>query len=96
MENGKYVEILTTNLKASFWQNLKTILRQNKKAVLLEFLFGSQQQSDVEEKIQTLENQVSFLQQRMIALETKLENQTIDSKYALRDQNKAAEAPKII
>jgi hypothetical protein len=42
MENGKDFQIVTTNLKASFWRKLKTILRQNKKAVLLQFLFGSQ------------------------------------------------------
>lgn len=40
MENGKDLEILTTNLQPSFWRKLKTILRQNKKIVLLEFLFG--------------------------------------------------------
>ena len=40
-ENGKDVEVLKTNLPPSFWRKLKTILRQNKKSVLLEFLFGS-------------------------------------------------------
>jgi hypothetical protein len=43
MDNGKDLEILTTNLKPSFWRKLKTILRQNKKEVLLRFLFVSQQ-----------------------------------------------------
>ena len=96
MDNRKDLEILITNLKASFWRKLKTILRQNKKEVLLRFLFGSQQQSDVEEKIQILENQVSSLQRRIIALETKLENQIINSKYALSALLKDPESSKNI
>ena len=103
MDSGKDLEILTTNLQPSFWRNLKTILRQNKKSVLLAFLFGSQDsmastnpQNQLEEIIRNLQNQVSSLQQRTSALENKLENQTIYSKYALRNQNKAAKATKII
>lgn len=42
IENGKDYEILKTNLEPSFWRKLKTILRQNKKIVLLQFLFGSE------------------------------------------------------
>ena len=62
LDNGKDVEILTTNLKLSFWRNLKTILQQNKKAVLLEFLFRNSQSGhqirfeEIEEKIQILQN----------------------------------------
>ena len=81
MENGKTFEILTTNLKPSFWRNLKTILRQNKKAVLLQFLFGFQDDKidptpvidltkGLKEKVQKLQEQVSFLQERVIELET--------------------------
>ena len=40
MDNRKDLKILTTNLKPSFWRNLRRILRQNKKQVLLQFLFG--------------------------------------------------------
>ena len=92
MEAKKDLEILTTNLKASFWRKLKTILRQNKKEVLLRFLFGSQQQSDLEETIQNLQDQVNSLQNRII----ELENQTNNLKYALRDQNKAPDTMKSI
>jgi predicted CopG family antitoxin len=53
MDNRK-VQILKTNLQPSFWRQLKKILEQNKKKVLLQFLFGSQQESDVEEKIQNI------------------------------------------
>ena len=43
MENGEEYQILKTNLQPSFWRKLKTILRQNKKIVLLQFLFESQE-----------------------------------------------------
>lgn len=60
MENGKDSKILTTNRKASFWRNLKRILKQN-----IGFLFGR----DLEEKIQILESRVTSLQERIIQLE---------------------------
>ena len=41
METGKDYEILSTNLQPFFWRKVKTIIRQNKKGALLEFLFGS-------------------------------------------------------
>ena len=74
MNNGKDLQNLTTNLKPSFWRNLRTILRQNKKAVLLQFLFGrgyTNQDSSyhLEDQIQTLKNQVDSLQQKIIELE---------------------------
>jgi hypothetical protein len=99
MENGKDLEILTTNLQPSFWRKLKTILRQNKKIVLLEFLFGSQDsiaapetQNHWNEKFETLQNQANFLQQKIIDLEAKLEN----SRYALRGTLEAPDGTKII
>ena len=67
---------------------MKTIIRQNQKAALLEFLFGSTQAIEstypgsspaLDHKIQNLQNQVNFLQQKIIDLEVKLEN----PKYAL-------------
>ena len=80
MENGQDYQILKTNLQPSFWRKLKRILRQNKKAVLLEFLFGSQDEKlgstpqthltkELEEKIQIFENQIASLQERVIHLE---------------------------
>jgi hypothetical protein len=99
MKNGKDFEILRTNLQVSFWRKLKTILRQNKKEVLLQFLFGrvysyqgSTPHSDIIEMIQNLQNQVNSLQDRIRDLETTLEN----SKYALSRTLKASEATKII
>jgi uncharacterized protein YlxW (UPF0749 family) len=77
----------------------KNIIRQNKKAALQEFLFGSQDsiaapetQNHLNEKIETLQNQVNSLQDRIRDLETTLEN----SKYALSRTLKASEATKII
>ena len=99
MDNRKNLKILTTNLQPSFWRNLKTILRQNKKIVLLQFLFGSQDssagpetQNHLNEEIETLQNQVNSLQDRIRDLETTLEN----SKYALSRTLKASEATKNI
>jgi len=76
MENGKNYEILSTNLQPFFWRKVKNIIRQNKKAALQEFLFGSQEsiapteiQNDLKDKIESLENQVFSLQQRVIHLE---------------------------
>lgn len=76
MENGKDLEILRTNLQSSFWRKLKRILRQNKKAVLLEFLFGSQDsiagpetKNHLNDKIERLQNQVNSLQNRIVQLE---------------------------
>ena len=90
MNNGKDLQILTTNLK--------TILRQNKKEVLLRFLFGrgysyqgSISNSDTIEMIQNLQNQVNSLQQKVNNLEIQLKN----SEYALRSQNKAPDDTKI-
>ena len=70
METGKDYEILETNLQPFFWRKVKNIIRQNKKAVLLEFLLGSQESRGyssigsipshfvhtLEEKIQTLQD----------------------------------------
>jgi hypothetical protein len=90
-------QILKTNLKPSFWRNLKSILRQNKKAVLLQFLFGRgynypPSSSYLEDQIQTLENQVDSLQQKIIQLE---ENQTLQIKKTLSELLKRSEASKI-
>ena len=98
--NGKDLQILTTNLQFSFWRKLKTILRQNKKAVLLQFLFGrgysyqgSILNSDTIEMIQNLQNQVNSLQQKLIELE---KNQTLNLKHALSSTLEDPDATKII
>jgi hypothetical protein len=98
MENGKDYEIFSTNLHPFFWRKVENILRQNKKGALQEFLFGSQlnqsinhsdSQNDFQERIQ---NQLNYLQQKVIDLETKIDNQ----KYVRRGQNKASENIKSI
>ena len=86
MENGKDVEVLNTNLKSSFWRTLKTILRQNKKTVLIKFLFPTSNLevlNNPEDQIKNIKNfksllkslqdQIHSLQERV----THLENQII-------------------
>ena len=99
MGNGQDYQILKTNLQPSFWRKLKTILRQNKKIVLLQFLFGSQDliaepetQNHVNEKIEALQNQVNSLQQKIIQLE---HNQTLQIKKALSELLERPQAVKI-
>lgn len=111
IDNGKDLKILTTNLKPSFWRNLRTILRQNKKQVLLQFLFGtaySYQPSSYsfeafEDRIQTFQNQLDsletalrFEQQKRIQSEN---NQTLQIQTAvasaLRQLLKSSQASKI-
>ena len=86
LENGKDYQILETNLQPFFWRKVKNIIRQNKKAALQEFLFGSDSDDTyqglknihfspaLDHKIQNLQNQVNSLQDRIRDLETTLEN----------------------
>ena len=79
------------------WRNLRTILRQNKKIVLLQFLFGrgySYQDpiSHLEDQIQTLQNQVNSFQQKIIQLE---QNQTLEIKKSQSELLKRSQASKI-
>jgi len=101
MEMGENYEILKTNLQPFFWRKVKTIIRQSKKAALLEFLFGKAQVNQdqilgliphLQDQIQTLQSQMDSLQQKIIQLESKLEN----PKYALRGTLQAPDDPKTI
>ena len=69
IENGEDFEILETNLQPFFWRKARNILRQNKKHALLEFLYGSDRNREVEEKIKNLQNQVNSLQEKINNLE---------------------------
>ena len=89
MKTGKEYEILSTNLQPFFWKKVHNIIRQNKKSALQEFLFGKDQDNKsinqdpnprikiLEDQIQSLQNQINFLQDRICDLET-------NSKYALK------------
>jgi hypothetical protein len=108
IEKGKEYEILETNLQPFFWRKVKNIIRQNKKGALLEFLFGGEvtrmesangrgdsfksSRTDLDAKIQTLQNQVDSLHQKIIELESKLEN----PKYALSEPSQPLESSKTI
>ena len=80
---------------------VKNIIRQNKKAALQEFLFGKNEVNQdqtlgliphLQDQIKALNNQVDSLQQKIIQLESKLEN----PKYALRGTLQAPDDTKTI
>ena len=71
-------KILSTNLEPLFWSKIQMALRQNKPGVLEKFLFGSSE-INLEDKIETLENQVSLLQQRITKLESKHNLKSIET-----------------
>ena len=101
MNNEKDFQIFKTNLKPSFWRNLRTILRQNKKEVLLRFLFGKgysfeASNSHLEDQIQTLKSQVDSLHQKIIQLESKLMRVEQNSKYPLSEPSQPLESSKTI
>ena len=71
MEMGENYEILKTNLQPFFWRKVKTIIRQNQKGALLEFLFGKDEVNQdqtldliphLQDQIKALNNQVDSLQ----------------------------------
>ena len=86
IENGKDHEILSTNLQPFFWKKIQDVIRQNKKAALQEFLFGSDhgrgtsstssslQLQEMQDKIQSLQKQVESLKDRIRDLETTQDN----------------------
>ena len=88
------------NLQPFFWRKVKNIIRQNKKAALQEFLFGSQDsipapetQNHLNEKIETLQNQANSLQDRIRDLETTLENSNDALSRTLKASQRPLEAP---
>ena len=97
MEIAKDSEILHTNLQPFFSRKVKNIIRQNKKAALQEFLFGSQKISSatdmtkefqsLKETMEALQNQINSLQQHVIDLE----NQNLEKKM---QPNVLSEAPR--
>ena len=104
METRENYEILKTNVQPFFWRKVKTIIRQNQKGALLEFLFGKYDNNksliegssptfqEMDHKIQNLQNQINSLQQKVIHLETNLEN----SNYAISDNIDAPDTMKSI
>ena len=72
IENGKRYKILQTDWQPFFWQKVKSIIRQNKKSALQEFLFGKNDDSK-------LENQTS--NPRIKILETQIQNLSKDARF---------------
>lgn len=90
IENATNYGILITNFQLSFWRKLKTILQQNEKAVLLEFLFGKAKLNQdqilgliphLQDQMKALNNQVDSLHQKIIELEN---HQRLTIKSAIR------------
>ena len=73
---------VSTNLQPFFWKKVHNVIRQNKKSALQEFLFRKDQDNKsinqdpnprikiLEDQIQSLQNQINFLQDRICDLET--------------------------
>ena len=93
MEKEKDYEILQTNLQPFFWKKVHNIIRQNKQGALRQFLFpnatdnepNSQGSSpalqELQNQVDSLAKQAQGLQQKVIQLESKLEN----PKYTLSE-----------
>jgi hypothetical protein len=97
--NQKY--LIPTNLSAFFWRKVENIIRQKKKGVLSKFLFGSELnhlihvlrfQNKIEKTIEKIENQLNYLQEKIIHFERKIQN----PKYGARGENKASKSIKRI
>lgn len=78
MENGRACKILFTNLSPLFWEEVKDIIRQNRKRALDRFLFQSEPnqlienlgpQNNLKEQIKSLENKIDSLQDKINYLE---------------------------
>jgi len=94
IENGKNYKILSTNLEPFFWRKIKKIIRQNKKSILLEFLFQSStetgQRESLQNQVNSLVEKVHSLEERIIDLETpnldKEENRNVFSEATRRPE----------
>ena len=82
---------------------VKNIIRQNKKAALQEFLFGKNEVNQdqtlgliphLQDQIKALNNQVDSLQQKIIQLESKLENPTPDDTKTIQQSDYTLEVKK--
>ena len=109
MENGKNYQNLNTNLQPSFWRKVQTIIRQNKKAALIHFLFPiselevSKNSEDQIENIKKIENfelllkslqdQIYSLKERVIYLENQIIVKEKDTKVPSDDSKIGQKAP---
>lgn len=88
-------EILKTNLKPFFLIKVEKIIRQNKKKLLLDFLFKSQTtneissttDADFEKQFKALEKNLNSLQERVIYLENKNREMEAHLNILLEGQN---------
>jgi len=69
------VTVLQTNLSPFFWKRVQNVLKQNRKGILGEFLFGTLKfspRSSIEPKYLELENKVDKLKSEMILIKEKI------------------------
>jgi hypothetical protein len=66
INQGRYFQVLETNMKPYFWTEIGHVIRQNRKLILLNFLF------DIP-SLENYQNQIKFLKKKMAELE---ENQS--------------------
>lgn len=73
MEKNKDSKILSTNLPPFFWKKVQKLIQKNQEGLLQSFLFGSESVSNLEinleNKIQSLKNQLNYFQERILNLE---------------------------
>lgn len=68
MNQGKFCKILETNLKLNFWSKVQSLIRQNRKELLLKFLF--QNFSDLNQE--DLQDQIKSLKKKILEIENQL------------------------
>ena len=106
-QNAQDYQILQTNFQPFFWKKVPNIIRQNKKGALQEFLFGSTYgrgevytilDTSSSPALQELQNQVDSLQQKVIQLETRVEQNSKDllthSSYFVSEPSQPLESSK--
>ncbi len=79
MEAGKKVQILNTNLKLSFWKDVKEILRQSDNNLLLQFVFKNSETREANAEsiqLQELQTQMKALQKEINLINKKLDQTT--------------------
>lgn len=75
MENGKNYQNFNNNFQPFFWREVKTTIRQNKKAALINFLFPNplvfelEVSQNFESTLKSLQDQIYTLKERITILE---------------------------
>ena len=96
IQDEKQIKVFKTNFQPLFWNRVQTVIRQNKKNGLLEFLFGfsnssnlddDQESKQVIKKMETLENKIRLLEEKIDRLSESETKNPIQMTYELTDGN---------